>query len=285
MDGLKRLCITSTLLLVITALFAQNDSITFTSAQWEAQTIAKGIIWKHYQFVNKSLFTSSQNINILEIKLSRKNRIALGYEHKLLKPTSEFGKTANAIAAINGTFFDVKNGGSVDYLKVNDSIIATNRPYPNNERARHQRSALVLHKRKLQIAKWNGSADWESNLKSANIMLTGPLLVLNKQAEPLDTGEFNRVRHPRSAIAIPGKKRVLFITIDGRHENAAGMSLHELTKIMQWLQVHHGINLDGGGSTTLWLQQQGVVNYPSDNKKWDHEGERKVANVVLIKRQ
>jgi exopolysaccharide biosynthesis protein len=280
MDGLNKLCFIIAFLPL--SLFSQNDSITFTTANWQKQTVAKGIVWKQ---VHLNLFSSNQNINILEIKLSRKNRIALGYEHKLLKPTSEFGKAANAIAAINGTFFDVKNGGSVDYLKVNDSVIATNRLWPSNERARHQKSALVLHKRKLQIAKWDGSADWENNIKASNMMLTGPLLVLDKQAEPLDTGEFNRVRHPRSAIALYSKKRILFITVDGRHENAAGMSLLELTKIMQWLQVQDGINLDGGGSTTLWLQPHGVVNYPSDNKKWDHEGERKVANAVLIKRQ
>ena len=48
------------------------------------------------------------------------------------------------------------------------------------------------------------------------------------------------------------------------------------------------INLDGGGSTTLWItnyKDNGVVNFPTDNKKWDHEGERKVANVVLLKKK
>jgi len=28
-----------------------------------------------------------------------------------------------------------------------------------------------------------------------------------------------------------------------------------------------------------------VVNYPTDNKKWDHDGERNVANVILLKRK
>jgi exopolysaccharide biosynthesis protein len=44
--------------------------------------------------------------------------------------------------------------------------------------------------------------------------------------------------------------------------------------------------MDGGGSTTMWVKNQpdnGVVNYPSDNKKWDHYGERKVANVILVR--
>jgi exopolysaccharide biosynthesis protein len=273
------------LLLPGLSLLAQDDSVTFTTAQWKVQQIAKGITLKQYHFTNKTLFKSNQHISILDVTLKRKNSIALGYEHKLLKPTSEFGKTAHAIAAINGTFFDVKNGGSVDYLKVSDSVISTNRLWANNTRARHQQAALVIRKGKLRIVKWDGSEDWETKLDAKDIMLSGPLLLYQQQVEPLDTGAFNHVRHPRSAIAVLGKKHVLLITVDGRHENAAGMSLAELTRIIQWLKAKDGLNLDGGGSTTLWIQHQGVVNYPSDNKKWDHEGERKVANVVLIKQK
>jgi exopolysaccharide biosynthesis protein len=273
------------LLLPILSLLAQDDSVTFTTAQWKTQRIAKGITLKQYHFTNKTLFKSNQHISILDITLKRKTIIALGYEHKLLKPTSEFGKSADAIAAINGTFFDVKNGGSVDYLKVHDSVISTNHLWANNTRARHQQAALVIRKGKLSIAKWDGSDDWETKLDAKDIMLSGPLLLYQQQVEPLDTGAFNHVRHPRSAVAVLGKKHVLLITVDGRHENAAGMSLVELTRIIQWLKAKDGLNLDGGGSTTLWLRNQGVVNYPSDNKKWDHEGERKVANVVLIKQK
>jgi exopolysaccharide biosynthesis protein len=267
------------------SLLAQSDSLVFVSAKWETQPIAKGITWKHYHFTGKSLFSSNQNITILDIRVKGKNRIALGYEKQVLKPTSEFGKAAHALAAINGTFFDVKNGGSVDLIKVNDSVISPNQLNQNNTRSRHQQAALVIRKGRLQVAKWNGSTDWESKLQAPDIMVTGPLLVLHRQPETIDTGAFNRLRHPRSAIAVLGKKRVLFITVDGRHENAAGMSLFELRQIMQWLKVQDGINLDGGGSTTLWTPDQGVLNYPSDNKKWDHEGERKVANVVLVKKK
>jgi exopolysaccharide biosynthesis protein len=83
------------------------------------------------------------------------------------------------------------------------------------------------------------------------------------------------------------KNRILFIAVDGRDEHAAGMSLEELRKIMKWLGGVHGLNLDGGGSTTLWIRDRGdngVVSYPSDNKIWDHAGERKVANVLLLKK-
>jgi exopolysaccharide biosynthesis protein len=46
------------------------------------------------------------------------------------------------------------------------------------------------------------------------------------------------------------------------------------------------MNLDGGGSSTLYIRNatdNGVVNYPSDNKKFDHEGQRSVANIIYLK--
>ncbi|WP_205510887.1 phosphodiester glycosidase family protein [Longitalea arenae] len=283
---MKQSLIAAFLLINSLVVFSQNDSLVFVSAKWETQKIAPGITWKHYHFNNKDLFNANQNINIIDINLKKKRAIAIACEAKALKPVSEFGQAAGALAAINGNFFDIKNGGSVDYVRVHDSVISQNRLWANNTRARHQHSALVIKKGKLHIAKWDSSADWESKIKAADVMLTGPLLLWQGERQALDTGEFNHRRHPRSAIACMSKKRVLFITVDGRHEQSAGMSLPELTNIIKWLAAKDGVNLDGGGSTTLWISQQpgnGVVNYPSDNKKWDHEGQRKVANVILVK--
>lgn len=272
------------LLLVFNAR-AQTDSITFVKAKWETKKIAPGLKWKHYWFNNKTLFNSNQNINILEISSPKKAPLVLGYEAKLLKPTSDFATTAGATAAINGSFFDVKNGGSMDLIRVNGEIICGNRAYPGETRARHQQAALLFNKGALSIAKWDGTTDWESRL-TGDMIETGPLLVYQKQKELLDTSAFVRLRNPRTAIAVT-HNRVLLITVDGRNDNAAGASLHELAKIIQWLKATDGINLDGGGSTTMWISGQttnGVVNYPTDNKKWDHEGQRKVANVILVKK-
>jgi len=168
-------------------------------------------------------------------------------------------------------------------------VINENRLGKSGKRAAHQQSALLFIKGKLKIAKWNGNPDWEESLQAEDIMVSGPLLLLNQTIEKLDTANtFNKTRHPRTAVAITKNKRVLLITVDGRNENSAGMSLFELTKLMRWLHASDAINLDGGGSTTLWInnyKDSGVVNFPTDNKKWDHEGERKVANVVLLKKK
>jgi exopolysaccharide biosynthesis protein len=271
--------------------FAQSqlknpDSVTLMVTRWEEQKIApKTRLFTHH-FNEKNLFTANQYVAYIEIR--RKGNaplFAIGNEVKEKKTTSTFGVSNQAIAAINGTFFDVANGGSVDFVKINDTVVKTNRLTKNGERAVHQKAAIVIAGGALALKKWDGSSTWETNLTEPNVMLSGPLLVYEKQIEKLDTGSFTTARHPRSAIGIKPNGNIILLTVDGRQENAAGMSLPELTKLMRWLGCTSAINLDGGGSTTLWVANfggNGVVNFPSDNKKWDHEGERKVANVILL---
>ncbi|HEY0667067.1 MAG TPA: phosphodiester glycosidase family protein [Sphingobacteriaceae bacterium] len=266
--------------------FSQSDSIAVSSAKWQSKKISRGIKLKTHCF-NKTLFNSNQNVSILEVKPGRKVMLDLRYEQKVLKKTSEFGKEENALAALNGTFFDIKNGGSVDYIRSDGIVVNENRQGKTQNRALHQKAAITFTKGKITIVKWDGTPDWEKNLPGEDVMLSGPLLMIDKKGSTVDSSGFTITRHPRSAVAIKGKK-VLLITVDGRNENSAGMNLFELSNFLRWMKSDAAINLDGGGSTTLWVKDQpgnGVVNYPSDNKKWDHEGERKVANVILVKRR
>jgi exopolysaccharide biosynthesis protein len=286
---MKIFSITALLLLFITGgIYAQSDSLAVLKADWKKEKIASGVRLKTFWF-NKSLFNSNQNVSILEIKQKRSLFFDLGYDTKTLHKTSDFGKENGALAALNGTFFDIANGGSVDYIRADGVEINKSRLGKSGNRAGHQESALVFNGGKLSIEKWNGKQDWEQSLEGEDIMVSGPLLILNQDVEKLDTANsFNKTRHPRTAVAITKNKRVLLITVDGRNENSAGMSLFELTKLMSWLNAHDAINLDGGGSTALWINnymETGLVNFPSDNRKWDHEGERKVANVVLLKKK
>jgi exopolysaccharide biosynthesis protein len=265
------------------------DSLNFMRTKWNKKSIkAKSRLFTHH-FDNKNLFGSNQNISFIEVKNKRRGaRLAIGQELKVLKGTSAFGMEANAVAAINGTFFDVKNGGSVDLIKKDGIVLAQNRLEPNGSRAAHQQAALVIDDGKLSIKKWDGTSNWEIAEKAPDMMVTGPLLSLDHKETKLDSGSFNVTRHPRTAVGLKRGGRVILLTVDGRNDNSAGMSVFELRKIMSWLGCITSINLDGGGSTTLWVAGEtdnGVVNYPTDNKKWDHNGERNVANTILLKKK
>ena len=50
----------------------------------------------------------------------------------------------------------------------------------------------------------------------------------------------------------------------------------------RYVGLTEAINLDGGGSTTLWTEKTGVINHPYDNKKFDHVGERTVPNLIVV---
>ncbi|WP_293310780.1 phosphodiester glycosidase family protein, partial [Pedobacter sp. UBA5917] len=252
---LKKLFFALTLFTSGLSAFGQNaDSLTVVKTRWQKNKIAKQVVLYRHHFDQKNLFAANENISYLEVKnTGRKAVFAIGAEEKTLITTSDFGLRDTAIAAVNGNFFDVKNGGSVDFVRVDGKTINTNRLDKNGNRARHQEAAIVIDNGKISIKKWDGSTDWETKLNEQNVLLNGPLLTLNNINETLDTAAFSRLRHPRTCLGLKPNGRVILLTVDGRNDNSAGMSLFELTKLMHWLGCSSAINFDGGGSTTLWV--------------------------------
>ncbi|MBP3533181.1 MAG: phosphodiester glycosidase family protein, partial [Alistipes sp.] len=61
-----------------------------------------------------------------------------------------------------------------------------------------------------------------------------------------------------------------------------GMTIGELAKVCRWLGLTDAINLDGGGSCTLWCREAGILNHPYDNKRYDHDGERAVSSCIVV---
>ena len=89
---------------------------------------------------------------------------------------------------------------------------------------------------------------------------------------------FSAQRHPRSAIGISRDSAVVYlIAVDGRQETSDGMSLVELGDFLVSIGVYQGMNLDGGGSTTLVIDGK-LANRPSDAA-----GERAVGNAILVR--
>jgi exopolysaccharide biosynthesis protein len=89
--------------------------------------------------------------------------------------------------------------------------------------------------------------------------------------------EFVETRHPRTAVARLKDGKFLMVTIDGRQAGySVGMNLNELAAFLLELGAQDAMNLDGGGSTTMFLDGK-VVNKPSDK-----EGERSVSDAILV---
>lgn len=88
---------------------------------------------------------------------------------------------------------------------------------------------------------------------------------------------FVETKHPRTAVAKLKDGKFLMVTVDGRQpEHSVGMNLNELAEILLELGAVDAMNLDGGGSTTMFLNGK-VVNKPSDKT-----GERSVSDAILV---
>jgi hypothetical protein len=88
---------------------------------------------------------------------------------------------------------------------------------------------------------------------------------------------FAENRHPRTMIGTAADGTIWLVTVDGRQPAlSVGMSLVELRGLARRLDLVNALNLDGGGSTTMWVQGQ-VVNSPSDAA-----GPRKVSDALLV---
>ncbi len=88
---------------------------------------------------------------------------------------------------------------------------------------------------------------------------------------------FVETRHPRTAVAKLKDGKFLMITVDGRRPGVSvGMNLYELAEYILSLGATDAMNLDGGGSTTMFLDGK-IINTPSDK-----EGERKVSDAIVV---
>jgi exopolysaccharide biosynthesis protein len=233
------------------------------------------------QIKTDTLFKSKQNINqlVLPNKSFKQYKIAIGNSQPKLVKTSEIAQTNNAVAAINGGFFDRDHGGSVTYFELNDSVISQKRPDKIKWAVPDSLTngvILLAKNHKIIIEPARTSQFYEESKKEAAVLVTGPLLIYHSKLQKLPKMEFTFKRHPRTCLCIT-KESVIFVTIDGRSEQAAGMSLIETQKYLMNLGCYDAINLDGGGSTTMWIKNKGIVNFPSDK-----EGERLVSNAILL---
>jgi len=96
------------------------------------------------------------------------------------------------------------------------------------------------------------------------------------------SAHFTLAPHPRTAVGLSrNRRKLLLVVADGRREGVPGLTLPELATLMVEAGACTALNLDGGGSSALWLRDR-IVNRPSDGF------ERKVVNhlgVVEVRRK
>ena len=177
----------------------------------------------------------------------------------------------DVVAGINADFFNIDSDYSPVGLCVRDGVIL---------------------KQNTEVKPWiavmkDGTLDCgiagEARSKIGNMLNGfGASHVMLKQGIVYQDGvgdSFGMIRHPRSAMGYDGEGNVYLLVVDGRRPTLSnGASLLDLTIMFRDFGAASAVNLDGGGSSAMVIDDGGfkVKNSPSDG------AERKVFNSVLI---
>lgn len=271
---------------------AQKLEYKFSEQQ---DTLSTGIIWWHASF--DSLFGAPQYLNVLimdadtaaeRFRLEAADRIT--GNNRLT--ASEFARHFNPLAVINAGFFSAHpEYVSSGIFKYRGEVY----PFMKEEPAELQfvgSSAIGIDKDGNWIFYNRESNYWPDDWPRAHTALAGAHRLLEDGHIPMPVADESYVtdrekrhaglRHPRTAICLTGASEIIILVADGRHEEAVGLSLFELATVMQKMGCTDAVNLDGGGSSTMHISGHGLVNHPSGNQSFDHEGERAVRTVIMI---
>lgn len=236
---------------------------------------------EYFQVTTDTLFNSKQIISFLVLpkNSSGKYHFDLSYNNPDLMTTSSFGEINNAAAALNGSYFDMDSVAGVCYLEVNDSVINRTRS-PKLKWAKPEsviNGAVIITKdNQVLVQQVKSEQFYEASKEEKAVLVSGPLLLLDGKKTSLPDIKFVTNRHPRTFVCVTNES-ILFIAVDGRSAKATGMNLIEAQNFLLEIGCIDAINLDGGGSTTLWIKDEGVINNPSDLT-----GERPVSNAFII---
>lgn len=193
-----------------------------------------------------------------------------------------FGNKMDALVAINGGYHGFNSPdqrGPITKLQIDDQVVV---PYnnltilaQNGLGQQHVDSILSIDAMHHQVS--IGSTEESSYIYS------GPLLLQNGIKTNVDN-KWGNARNPRTVVCTRGNK-VLFIVVDGRRQDVKGMTLSETQSLLLDVGCENAINMDGGGSTTMYIKGYGVVNTPrsSDGKGNYTTIARSVSSIIYIK--
>lgn len=106
---------------------------------------------------------------------------------------------------------------------------------------------------------------------------SGSRYILTYRTKPLylnGTKLQYREKHPRTAVGVRSDNKLVMVVVEGRSENSYGVTLSQLCDILLEFNTITGIDMDGGGSSSMCINGV-LVNHPSDGK------ERPVVNHIL----
>ncbi len=114
-----------------------------------------------------------------------------------------------------------------------------------------------------------------------HIISGGPYLVKNSEIfVDMTAQKLGAIggKNPRSAVGYTADGTIVLAAVDGREGSSVGMTLMQLASFMKSAGCTNAINLDGGGSTVMYVDGQ-VVNSPA------YKGGIAISNALVLSKK
>jgi MYXO-CTERM domain-containing protein len=255
---------------------------TFIGDAWVEHEPYEGVLWRARRF--EDVGGGPQIVHELQLDPAITELVALPSNG--CQTVSAIGAAAGAAAGINGGYFNVSTCDPVSLLIHEGELLGT---HGSTRSAFGIDAAGAAH---IQIV--GAGDDWpeveEAHGGAPRLVTAGVAHTTNAEyAEESVAGAAFIGPNPRTGAGIFADGRVSLFTIDGRGANQAGMALPAMANFAKdELGLADAMNLDGGGSTTMWIAgmtPNGVMNYPSDSAVDEpaaHTGSRAVSGGFFI---
>ncbi len=185
--------------------------------------------------------------------------------------TSSFAKDIGAQVGINGGFWTLVSHKPLGL------VVSAGRKWPEAQDDKAHGFLAVTKEGKAWISP---PEELVTNTGSELYMVMPgtPMIVRSGAVGKVKGCGYVCMKHPRAAVGVDQAGTTLtFVVADGRREDSASIKLKDLARFMIELGVWDAINLDGGGSATLFVENKGgVVNIPCEGS------ERSVLNSIAI---
>jgi exopolysaccharide biosynthesis protein len=259
----------------------QNKIVTYA---WTSHTVKPGLTYKTGEL---TLFgTDLRRIFILDVTLNESNTLGIGFTTTDVN-TVTMCNNYSATVGVNAGYFPYMGSSNKDpYIRINSVAVQNGQtgvsPLFTN-------SALLINNNVATVRKFSESGNNLNPVAAAipiaqaqNIIVCGPMLITSGVLETLNMSEgHNNSLTGRTGLGVNSDGKRVFMVVADTGGSVKGITTPQLAKILQALGSVNAMNLDGGGSSTMFVKNQGDngrVNFPTGGT-WM----RPVRSVIYVK--
>src|SRR4051794_5328143 len=216
--------------------------------------VGPGVDYQEFRGDNYDVHVTRVDLTNDDIKV-----ISTRESEKGLK-VSDFARREHALVAINGDYFD-------EHFNPIGMTVGPCGEWDSVKKIRRE-GYIAVGENKAHIAKQSDVSLTDDPEPWMEATVSGwPALIVS--CKPLKTlpgsASFTLATHPRTAVGLSKDKKTLYLVVaDGRRTGVPGFTLPQLAAFLsEKLHACAAINLDGGGSSAMWVSDR-IVNRPAD---------------------